>query len=259
MWRHRVSVSLYAVAAVVLAHASVAAAGDATACSVIASLPTTIVVPGVYCVEQDFELAMANGAAIEIKADDVTLDLTGHTISNVSAGSGTQAFGIYSLSRERIVLKNGTIRGWLQGIRLDAPEPFTTSGGHLIEDICADRNLLAAIWVDGRGDVIRRNRVTATGGTSVSGANVDAYALYVQGPANRVYDNDVVGVTSVGSGHSYGLVFSLASDFGLAAGNRISATEYGIAAGNGTVKYRDNLTSNVAVPYLNGINLRNND
>ena len=38
------------------------------------------------------------------------------------------------------MIKNGTVRGFLYGVWLDDASPYTTSQGHMIEDLRVDQN-----------------------------------------------------------------------------------------------------------------------
>ena len=53
---------------------------DTQNCTVIASLPTVITIPGVYCLQQDLGTNIATGTAIDIAASNVTRDCNDHKI-----------------------------------------------------------------------------------------------------------------------------------------------------------------------------------
>lgn len=82
------------------------------AATIITSVPYIITVPGEYEFVTD---VTANGTdGIEIRASNVTLDLKGHTLRQ--AGTGKSATG--TLGANNIVIKNGTIIGFDQGVIL---------------------------------------------------------------------------------------------------------------------------------------------
>jgi hypothetical protein len=83
----------------------------------IYSVPTVIGSPGNYCLANDIGTSMPNGVAIQIIADDVTIDLNGHILDGLPAGSGTFARGIEGANRNTVI-KNGTVRGFILGIKL---------------------------------------------------------------------------------------------------------------------------------------------
>ena len=249
-------------------------------CTAITTLPTVITVQGIYCLTGDLATSMTSGAAIYINTNNVTIDLNGWKLGGLAAGAGTQAKGIYAFQRKNITIRNGTIRGFVRGIYLQDNSPYTTSQGHLIEDIRADKNTLSGIWVEGRSSIVRRNQVVDTGGSTVFG---NAYGITLYGPGVRALINDISGTAATfsgmasglylreangavaegnhiddvrsGTGPIYGLQFYNSSDV-LAVRNRITGTNNGIyysaASGGSTGKYMDNLTSNVATPFFGG-------
>jgi hypothetical protein len=232
------------------------APAEITACTAIASVPYTITVSGIYCLTADISTSMAAGRAIEIQTNSVVLDLNGHSLDNLSAGSSTLAYGVYASKRQNITLRNGTIRGFEAGVYLADQTPYTTSQGHVIEDLLINQSTYAGILAWGRGILVRGNQVVATG--TVTSPGSDIWAIGVIGPGNRVIGNDVITVTAVGAGVSTGIMFDHAKD-GLALNNRISAAAHGIEFIASTGKYRDNLTSGVAVPFTGGTSIGNNN
>jgi hypothetical protein len=196
------------------------------------------------------------------------------------AGPGTQAIGIYASQRQNITIKNGTVRGFYYGIYLDDNSPFTTSQGHVIEDIRADQNTYVGILIRGNGNIIRNNLVVATGGTTFDGTNADAYGILAFGQGARLLNNDVTEVAAQGAGWSRG-IFLYAASNSVVAGNRVSnitsprgigfgmslsgsydlivrdnslsVTQYGIYfSGGSTGKYMNNVTQGVTTPYTGG-------
>ena len=139
---------------------------ETTNCTAITSVPYTITAPGIYCLTGNLETAMTRGHAITIDTNNVVIDLNGRKLGGGSAGPGTGAYGIYSMQRKNITIKNGTIRGFKIGVFLGDSSPYTTSQGHIIEDIRADMNTYVGFWVDGRGNIIRNNQVVDTGQSS---------------------------------------------------------------------------------------------
>jgi hypothetical protein len=147
-----------------------------------------------------------------------------------------------------------------------------------------DENTLAGIHVQGRGTVIRRNQVSATGGTTTLGANTDVVGIIAEGPGARLLQNDVTDTIGVGTGT--GIALGIASGNGsvaernrignavlaassglrifqsssvLAVGNRLAVLTNGIEYSSSTGRYRDNLTSGVATPYTGGTDAGNNE
>jgi hypothetical protein len=67
---------------------SVHAFAESSHCAVISSVPTTLSKAGLYCLAEDLAHS-ASGPAITIDADNVTVDLNGHTLRAIrSPGVG---------------------------------------------------------------------------------------------------------------------------------------------------------------------------
>jgi hypothetical protein len=224
-------------------------------CTPITALPAVITVQGIYCFTGNLSTAMTSGNAIDIQTNNVVLDLNGFKLGGLAAGLGTHTYGIHALNRQNITIKNGTVRGFLFGIRL---EDTGTSQGHVIEDIRADQNTSVALDMQGSGNIVRNNQVVATGGTTIFGANTDAYGIVVFGDGSRVLNNDVVKTVKQGTGTAIGILFQVVTS-ALAVNNRITEADIGIEYFSGTGKYRDNLTFAVTTPYTGGTDAGNND
>ncbi len=218
---------------------------------------------------------MATGNAIEIQTNNVTIDLNGWKLGGLAAGAGTQTNGIYAFQRKNITIKNGIIRGFFRGIWLDDNSPFTTSQGHLIEDIRADKNTWIGFVISGRGNIVRRNQVVDTGGSSVSGS---ADGIIFFGPGARALNNDISGTAATGTSAAYGLHLAITNgavvegnhiddvssvtgatygiySYGigvLVRNNTVTSAYYGIFFAALSGKYMDNLTSNVPTPFSGG-------
>ena len=185
-------------------------------CTAITTLPYVITVQGIYCFTGDLATSMVTGNAIEIQTNNVTIDLNGWKLGGLAAGAGTQTYGIYANQRKNITIKNGTIRGFFFGIYLDDNSPYTTSQGHLIEDIRADKNAYRGMLIRGRGSIVRRNQVVDTGGSTTG---TFALGITLNGPGMRALNNDISGTAGT-SGGGYGL-YLFAADGAVVEGNRI--------------------------------------
>jgi len=98
------------------------------------TFPITINESGSYVLTSN--LTVTTGNAININADNVTLDLNGHGIYGPGTGTGK---GISAVNRYNITIKNGIVRGFSFGIYLynDADHK---GAGHRIEGIQASNN-----------------------------------------------------------------------------------------------------------------------
>jgi hypothetical protein len=253
-------------------------------CEPIYELPWVIDEAGRYCLVRNLSTTIGSGAAVEIEADDVLLDLRGFKIGGGSAGFGTQAYGVHSRDRRNVTVRSGNIRGFFRGVFLeDTSQTFTASSFHLVEGLLADDNTEAGIHVQGESSTVRGNQVVNTGGTTAVGPDTFAYGIRVEGRNARVLRNDVSNTTGQGFGVGIGIVASeadsgivennrvahtsgtstagitiISSNGVLAFGNRIALTHDGLSFWLSNGKYRSNLTSGVVNPYLGGSNAGNN-
>ena len=116
------------------------------------------------------------------------------------------------------------------------------------------------IYVVGRGNLVRRNLVLATGGGTSQGANPSAYGIWVNGLDPRVVDNDVVLVYGQGAGRGTAIFLSNDVRDAIVVENRLSRSDYGVRFwGFATGKYRDTLTSGVGTPFTNGTDAGGNN
>ena len=80
----------------------------------ITSLPYTISAPGSYYLGGNLTYA-GDSHGITVNADNVTLDLMGFTLAYT--GTGTTYSGIYMQGRKNVEIRNGTVRGWVEGVQ----------------------------------------------------------------------------------------------------------------------------------------------
>jgi len=201
---------------------------------VIPSIPAVISNQGVYCLTHDVNTAVTSGNAIDIQTNNVTIDCNGYKIGGLAAGTSSQTVGINATNRQNITVRNCTLRGFVEAIRLDG------GAGHLVEDNRLDNNLFVAMYIAGDNNRVRRNAVFDTGGFVGSSQSV---GLSIE--ANAV-DNTVAGVFAVGTDpNTAGII--MYGDGTEARGNQVSGvvtSGAGVAGGiqaNGVgVTLRDN-------------------
>ena len=203
------------------------AQAETTQCTPITTIPTTITAQGIYCLNGNLAGNLASGNAITINTNNVTIDFNGYKLGNLAAGASTGAYGIYAFQKKNITIRNGTIRGFIIGIALEGSPPYSTSSGHLIENVRLDGNTAIGIVVRGVGNTIRNNQVVSTGGTTNAGTT---YGIIAYGPGARVLNNDVIDVAATTS-TAYGIYISYA-DGAVVEGNRISNV---ISTSGGTI------------------------
>ena len=156
----------------------------------IDSVPATITTQGVWCQRKDLSTAIANGAAITIATNNVTIDCNGFKLGGLAAGNGSNAYGILASNRQNATVRNCNIRGFNYGIYLNG------GAGHLVEDNRLDNNLYVGIRVSGDNSRVRRNAVYDTGGKTAN-----AFASGIDARADIV-DNTVSGLFAATAGGS---------------------------------------------------------
>jgi hypothetical protein len=168
-------------------------------CTPVTSLPATINTQGIYCLTGNLATAQTSGNAIEIDANNVTLDLNGWKVGGQAAGTGTLATGIYS-DAANVTIRNGIVRGFLRGVVL-------TGRGAVVRDMLLDQNTQLGIDIGGQGAVVEHNQVVDTGGSTIS-TNVYADGIYAYGGGTKIIDNTVSGMTATNAGYEYGIYAS---------------------------------------------------
>lgn len=197
--------------------ASATAAESYDSCAgTIAALPAVITTQGVWCMKSDLATAQASGAAITVKANNVTIDCNGFKLGGLGAGITTQTVGILSTEgSSNTTVRHCNVRGFLRGIYAD----YMGGSGHLIEDNRVDSSTLNGIIVMGDGSIVRRNQVVDTGGSVGYGNVITGISVYDD---TDVLDNSVRGV--VGDPAIAGYAFGIDHDNGFSgeiAGNRV--------------------------------------
>lgn len=217
-------------------------------CIEIASLPAVITQPGIHCMKQDLATSMTSGSAITVNANNVTIEMNDFKLGGLGAGVNTNATGIYAYNRQNLTIRNGTIRGFANNVKLEGAQVNGTSNGHLIENIRSESARYISLWVMGSNSVVRSNLVLTTG----NGGFVTAYGIVVQfGQGHTVMNNVVNDVTE--TSEAYGIkaadtVGAIVQDNQV---RNVTATySYGIhSTGERTVIQRNTVT-NYALGYV---------
>lgn len=252
-----------------------AARAETINCTEITSVPYFINTPGIYCLKSSLSLASAGGTGIEIQSDDVVLDLNGYVLDNSAAGAGTSSWGIYASNRKNVTIRNGTIRGFYVGMFVGwITSDFT---GNVIENLLVDRVTSYGMIVYGPGIVVRKNRVTRTGGSTFAPSPT---GIYAGGTGAHVVDNEVIDTTESAGGLARGIAldsapaavvernvisnaaFGPASSYGVyvlnsssrsaVVGNRIANMRIGISFLGGAGVYMDNTVGGATTPFSGG-------
>jgi parallel beta-helix repeat protein len=222
----------------------------------IDSLPATLTTQGTWCLRHDLATGITSGKAITVATNNVTIDCNDFKLGGTSAGLGTTTSGIASSGKLNTTIRHCNIRGFYQGIALDG-----SSDGSIVEDNRFDGNTSYGISLTGDNNVIRRNSVSDTGGSTFNqGA---AYGIYSYGSSD-IQDNTVSGVAPYASGtaDAFG-IFTDSNSGGSIQNNRVRALVWaGSASGYGIYNQfavKVSLTGNVVVGLGAGYGLRCTD
>jgi len=218
-------------------------------CNEVPYVPYTIDTPGVWCLKHDLSTSMASGCAIAINVNNVTLDLNDFKVGGLAAGLGTDARGVCALCRKNVTVRNGTVRGFLAGVQLLGG--FFSGGNdcaqaYVVENIRAESNTYAGIWVGGMGGVIRNNLVVSTGGTTLYPSSINT-GIYVDMWSSNVVvlNNDVINTFNTPYPVAAEAIHAYASDNCMVINNRVSGAHIGIRFQNSTGLYRGNTVGNI--------------
>jgi hypothetical protein len=184
-------------------------------CTKIASIPAVLSTQGSYCLSKDLSTVMTEGVAVQIAANNVTLDCNGYKLGNLGGGAASTAIAIQSTDRQNTVVRNCGIRGFLAGIELlTFSNPYPR--GHLVERNRLDGVLAEGITVFGDASTVRDNVVADTGGGAGGG---QAIGIRVEGGVD-VIGNVVDGVVASGEDNAYG-IYTLTNARAEFADNRV--------------------------------------
>jgi len=172
----------------------------------IDTVPATVNSQGVWCLRHDVNTALTGGAAINVQANNVTIDCNNFKLGGLSAGAATSAWGIQATDRLNTTVRHCNIRGFAEGIYFTG----ASGGGHVVEDNRFDGNTYTSIYVEGDGSVVRRNAVHDTGGSTFA-----SYVGQAQG-IRTTYDVDILdnsfdGIAPAADGSSNGSAWGIIS------------------------------------------------
>lgn len=178
-----------------------------------APLPVIISWSGCFRVMEDYATTEAGQWAIHIEAPDVILDLDGHSITG--PGDISTASGIYAENSPGLRIRNGSIRGFLFGIRVENQAGSVEVSG-------------AALSGSARAAVLHGDLVVATGNTfsEVHGYSdwpaAHSIGLEVFARECEITDNRIEEIYPVSSAEAVGISLSSPPDNCLVRGNEIS-------------------------------------
>jgi len=242
----------------------------AQACTPIVSVPTTITVPGIYCLTSDLVFS-GYGIAINVQADDVTVDFKGHEIKGsitqnmIGIAAGSSSFAHTIIRNGRItnartgviigrngLVENMNIKDVILGVHVTGE--FSIVRNNIITDVVPkyDMNSLgaagiyiAATFVAGCGHVIENNKIRNFRKFQGSvNPQTSGYGIFLDGGCRVLIKNNFIDGTSVaGAGETIGIDVSAVDS--LVIGNVFSGyLNKNLKCGYLT-KYKDNISTSV--------------
>jgi hypothetical protein len=248
-------------AGTLFAHLAAAAAAEAQTlpggCTrTFETVPLLATQPGRYCLTRDASIA-AEGTAVQVLSDSVTIDLGGFTISNTDP-TGTQLIsGVVAFSFREVTVRNGTLRGFLGGVVLDDSDQPGRARNNVVEDVRVLDSVRFGIVVEGAEGRVQRS--TVSGVRALSAAIPDASGIAMSGTSVQALDNSV----SIGAPSSGGTGYGIRVSGGWAAvlGNRVAGNgtrTIGVSLAGARAAARDNVVWRTPTPYAGVVNLGNN-
>jgi hypothetical protein len=214
----------------------------------ISTLPVIVTSSGTYCLTQSINSNVETGAAVTVSAgSSVVIDLRGFTINNLLAGTDNTAVGIAASNKQGIIVRNGRLTFFHDGIALTGT---TGSRGHLVENVEVQFVENNGIRVAGTGIRVRNCTVRRVGSATSNGRGIS-----VDGEGNVIEGNLVSDFVS-----QFGQGIEASGLNHLIVGNRVTALKHiGLYLINSpTTKYRDNLVNGTLYPYQGGIDAGGN-
>jgi nitrous oxidase accessory protein NosD len=165
--------------------------------NIITALPFTATQPGTYILDRDL-IAPAGSEALTISADNVTIDLRGHTISTDNKSSTKPANGITVQNRSNVIIRNGKVENFKCGIYLPASKKgdrVVRNARNGIKNMQIQGCLYAGIKLDyASACTVEDCAIVRTGGAFIS--DVSCGIIMLAGDSNRFVRNRISGVYS---------------------------------------------------------------
>jgi hypothetical protein len=195
----------------------------------INSVPYTISAPGTYILANNLTYSGANGNAITVNADHVSIDLNRYYL--YCPTSNNFAIGICAISKADVQVRNGFIGGFWIGVNFSGGN---SNFDHLVDGIRFSQNTYAVVFVQTKACVVQNCQIIGPGRAGV---------WFNSGTGNRAANNVATGLT-------YGFASDGTDYFDSNYADNCSS--YGIWAGSATTKFRFNTTTNCATNVLGG-------
>jgi len=119
-------------------------------------LPATLIIdqPGNYILVNNITVSTSRTYGIEIRSNDVTLDLHGYTLS----GPGGSGIGIYVSQKDNVDIINGTVQGFSCGISLSGTN-------HQVSNVRAYNN--SSCGIKAESSIINHCRANSNGSEGI--------------------------------------------------------------------------------------------
>jgi hypothetical protein len=161
-----------------------------------ADIPLTIATAGSYYFTGNLASTASNANAITITADNVTIDLSGFTLTGPGKTAGTTGAGIYTATNADCMVKNGSVTGFrASGVSL-------LGGYGIVSEIRTDLNGSTGIATGAKGAV--RNCMSKN-----NGSDSDVWGISV-GQGSSVEGNTCDGNQPTSGNHTGGGITCLA-------------------------------------------------
>lgn len=248
----RISLTLLALIVCGLSHAR---------CLPVVRAPAVLDRPGNYCLLRNLETDLSSGAAVTITASNVDLDLDGFTIGNrtdrgacVNGNEDNPTVGIRATGANNVTIQGGTVQCFASGIEIFAEDAncLECSFGHTVRNMNLKELFKTGVLVRAWSSTIEDNHIFRIGG----GSRGEPRGIVANGSGNTIRNNDVMNVFGpLSTG-----ITAAGGNANLVVENRVQQADTGFALfGGQSVRFRDNITAEVAVGYFGqGEDLGNN-
>jgi len=124
----------------------------------ISFVPAGIGAPGTYILTQDWTDSSSAGSAINVTANDVTIDLNGHHISCTIPNN--QLVGVHLVDVSNVSVKNGEISGFQYGVFMDhSGTSSNVDFGNLVDSLRLENNQYGVACLSNTGCVVRNCQI----------------------------------------------------------------------------------------------------
>lgn len=176
--------------------------------------PDTLSEPGRYCLKNDLIIKEQNQSGLVITSDDVEIDLAGHAIR--STWPNSLGSGISSHDFDRLSISNGTISGFLFGIRMEECDNCS------VMRMAMHDNHMIGIRMYGDAGTVTQSHIGEINGLGGDFASSYSYGIELSGPNAKISENIVEQIYPFREGEGVGISVSLDSRHSHITHNRLN-------------------------------------